>query len=111
MGLLLNKNTLKTKMSNCFAYSDTREKDLALILAANVYLGTQNCSKKMKPYIYTRNKEGIYCIHIGKTWEKLMIAARIVAAVDNPKDCSSSPTEIWPRELFSSSLTTLVPTT
>jgi small subunit ribosomal protein SAe len=73
-------------MSNCFAYSDTREKDLALMLAANVYLGTQNCSKKMKPYIYTRNKEGIYCIHIGKTWEKLMIAARIVAAVDNPKD-------------------------
>merc|ERR1719502_1141726 len=69
-----------------FAYSDTRDKDLALMLAANVYLGTQNCSKKMKPYIYTRNKEGIYCINIAKTWEKLMIAARIIAAVDNPKD-------------------------
>ena len=53
------------------------------MLAANVYLGTQNCSKKMKPYIYTRNKEGIYCINIAKTWEKLMIAARIIAAVDN----------------------------
>ena len=73
-------------MSNCFAYSDTRDKDLALMLAANVYLGTQNCSKKMKPYIYTRNKEGIYCITIAKTWEKLMIAARIIAAVENPKD-------------------------
>merc|ERR1719171_2058439 len=69
-----------------FAYSDTRDKDLALMLAANVYLGTQNCSKKMKPYIYTRNKEGIYCINIAKTWEKLMIAARIVAALENPKD-------------------------
>ena len=56
------------------------------MLAANVYLGTQNCSKKMKPYIYTRNKEGIYCINIAKTWEKLMIAARIIAAIDNPKD-------------------------
>jgi small subunit ribosomal protein SAe len=73
-------------MANCFAYSDTRDKDLALMLAANVYLGTQNCSKKMKPYIYTRNKEGIYCINIAKTWEKLMIAARIIAAIDNPKD-------------------------
>lgn len=72
--------------TNCFAYSDTRDKDLALMLAANVYLGTQNCSKKMKPYIYTRNKEGIYCINIAKTWEKLMIAARIVAALENPKD-------------------------
>jgi small subunit ribosomal protein SAe len=69
-----------------FAYSETRDKDLALMLAANVYLGTQNCSKKMKPYIYTRNKEGIYCINLAKTWEKLMIAARIIAAVDNPKD-------------------------
>jgi len=73
-------------MSNCFAYSDTREKDLALMLASEVYLGTQNCSKKMKPYIYTRNKEGIYYINIAKTWEKLMIAARIIVAIENPKD-------------------------
>jgi len=73
-------------MSNCFAYSDTREKDLALMLASKVYLGTQNCSKKMKPYVYTRNKEGIYYINIAKTWEKLMIAARIIVAIDNPKD-------------------------
>merc|ERR1712086_135638 len=56
----------------------TREKDLALMLASEVYLGTQNCSKKMKPYIYSRNKEGIYYINIAKTWEKLMIAARII---------------------------------
>merc|ERR1719502_1727794 len=69
-----------------FAYSDTRDKDLALMLAANVYLGTQNCSKKMKPYIFTRNKEGIYFLNLAKTWEKLMISARIIAAVDNPKD-------------------------
>ena len=73
-------------MSHCFAYSDTRDQDLALMLAANVYLGTQNCSKKMKPYIYTRNREGIYCINIAKTWEKLMIAARVIAAIQNPKD-------------------------
>merc|ERR1712137_1488731 len=50
------------------------------------YLGTQNCSKKMKPYIYTRNKEGIYYLNVAKTWEKLMIAARVIVAVDNPKD-------------------------
>lgn len=40
----------------------------------------------MKNYIYTRNKEGIYFINIAKTWEKLMIAARIIAAIDNHKD-------------------------
>jgi len=56
------------------------------MLASEVYLGTQNASKKMKPYIYTRNKEGIYYLNIAKTWEKLMIAARIIVAIENPKD-------------------------
>lgn len=40
----------------------------------------------MKPYVYTRNKEGCHFLNIAKTWEKLMIAARVVAAVSNPKD-------------------------
>merc|ERR1712167_16801 len=40
----------------------------------------------MKSYVYTRNKEGIYYLNLAKTWEKLMIAARIIAAVDNHKD-------------------------
>ena len=40
----------------------------------------------MKPYIYTRNKEGIYYLDIGKSWEKLMIAARVIATLENPKD-------------------------
>jgi len=69
-----------------FAYSETRANDLALMLASRVHVGTQNCSKKMKNYVYTRNKEGVHYIDIAKTWEKLMIAARIVAALENPKD-------------------------
>jgi small subunit ribosomal protein SAe len=69
-----------------FAYSETRDEDLALMLASKTYLGTHNCSTKMKPYVYTRNKEGIYYLNVAKTWEKLMIAARIITAVDNPKD-------------------------
>ena len=72
-------------MSTSFAYSDTRAEDLALMLASDTHLGTLNCSRKMKPYIYTRNK-GIYFLNLAKTWEKLMISARIIAAVDNPKD-------------------------
>jgi len=56
------------------------------MLAAGCYIGTHNCSTKMKPYVYTRNKEGIYYLNLAKTWEKMMIAARIIAAVDNHKD-------------------------
>jgi len=75
-------------MSNPFFYAgkDQRDEDLALMLAAGCHIGTHNCSEKMKPYIYTRNKEGIYYMHLSKTWEKLMIAARIIAAIDNPQD-------------------------
>jgi len=64
----------------------SRQDDLALMLASQVYLGTQNSSKKMKPYIYTRNKEGIHYINLAKTWEKFMIAARVIAAITNKKD-------------------------
>lgn len=56
------------------------------MLASGCYIGTHNCSTKMKPYVYTRNKEGIYYLNLSKTWEKLMIAARVIAAIDNPKD-------------------------
>lgn len=68
-----------------FAYSDTRSEDLALMLASQTHVGTLNCSRKMKPYVYTR-RGGVYYLNLAKTWEKLMIAARIIAAIDNPKD-------------------------
>merc|ERR1712167_160231 len=89
MGLFFKrKNTSsKTTMSKAhFAYSESRDEDLALMLASKTYLGTHNCSTKMKPYVYTRNKEGIYYLNVAKTWEKMMIAARVIVAVDNPKD-------------------------
>merc|ERR1712021_310647 len=89
MGIYFFRKTLllKTTMSKAhFAYSETRDEDLALMLASKTYLGTHNCSTKMKPYVYTRNKEGIFYLIVAKTWEKLMIAARIIAACDNPKD-------------------------
>ena len=53
----------------------------------------------MESYVFRRNKEGIYYINLSKTWEKLMVAARIIAAVQakNPKDVLVS-------RLFSSDL-------
>lgn len=42
----------------------------------------------MAGYIYKRNKDGVHYLDISKTWEKTMIAARVVAATQakNPKD-------------------------
>lgn len=62
-------------------YTKNKENDLLHMLAAKVHLGTQNCTKNMKPYVYKRNKDGIHYMDLNKTWEKAMLAARIVAAV------------------------------
>lgn len=42
----------------------------------------------MENYVYKRTKDGVHYLDVAKTWEKLMIAARIIAAVQriNPKD-------------------------
>ena len=38
------------------------------------------------PYIWKRRADGLYIINLAKTWEKLMLAARIVVAIENPAD-------------------------
>merc|ERR1719506_795253 len=40
----------------------------------------------MKRYVFRRTVDGIHIIHLGKTWEKLMVAARIMVAVENLAD-------------------------
>jgi len=40
----------------------------------------------MSSYIYKRNNEGIHIINLARTWEKLMLAARIIAAIPNSRD-------------------------
>lgn len=62
------------------------EEDLRLMLAAGVHLGTNNVNYQMTPYIHERNKVGVQIIRLDKTWEKLVLAARAIAAVENPTD-------------------------
>jgi small subunit ribosomal protein SAe len=50
------------------------------MIAAEVHVGTQNVSEQMKSYVYKRNRDGIHYLDISKTWEKLMVAARVIAA-------------------------------
>lgn len=62
------------------------EEDYQMMLAAQVHLGTKNCDKTMEPYVYKRRADGIHVLNIGKTWEKLVFAARILATIENPHD-------------------------
>ncbi len=63
-----------------------KEDDITDLLVADAHIGTRNSDSKMKPYIWKRRSDGIYILNVGKTWEKLVIAARIIAGVENPQD-------------------------
>ncbi|KAL1986199.1 hypothetical protein VTN96DRAFT_6714 [Rasamsonia emersonii] len=60
--------------------------DIEMLLAAQCHLGSKNLQVHMEPYVWKTRPDGINVINIGKTWEKIVLAARIIAAVDNPAD-------------------------
>merc|ERR1712230_67247 len=57
------------------ALQPTKE-DISLLLAAQCHIGTKNVEKKMEPYVWKRRADGINVINIGKTYEKIVFAAR-----------------------------------
>merc|ERR1719189_2466918 len=56
------------------------------MLSATTHIGSENSETTMEQYIFKRRTDGINIIHLKKTWEKLMLAARAVAAIENPED-------------------------
>mmetsp|Transcript_595 Transcript_595/g.762 ORF Transcript_595/g.762 Transcript_595/m.762 type:complete len:316 (+) Transcript_595:97-1044(+) len=63
-----------------------KEEDIQKMLAGQVHVGTRNSENKMNDYIWTRRQDGIHIMNLGKTWEKLVLAARIIVAIENPQD-------------------------
>ncbi|KAH3674512.1 hypothetical protein WICPIJ_009550 [Wickerhamomyces pijperi] len=65
---------------------DLTPEDAKLLLAANVHLGSKNVQVHNEPYVYKTRPDGVNVINIGKTWEKIVLAARVIAAIPNPAD-------------------------
>ncbi|XP_068672829.1 small ribosomal subunit protein uS2-like [Montipora capricornis] len=63
-----------------------KEEDVVKLLAAGVHLGASNVDYQMESYVYKRKPDGIHIINIKKTWEKLLLAARIIVSIENPAD-------------------------
>ena len=63
-----------------------KEEDVQKMLSAEVHIGTTNADFKMKDYIWKRRADGPHIMNLSKTWEKLMLAARIITAIENPQD-------------------------
>jgi small subunit ribosomal protein SAe len=63
-----------------------KEEDIQMMLSAGVHTGTRNSDSMMTEYIWRRRNDGVHILNIGKTWEKLVLAARIIVAIENPED-------------------------
>ncbi|KAG6008505.1 structural constituent of ribosome [Claviceps maximensis] len=60
--------------------------DIEMLLAAQTHVGSKNLQVHMEPYLWKTRADGVNIINIGKTWEKIVLAARIIVAIDNPAD-------------------------
>jgi small subunit ribosomal protein SAe len=69
-----------------YALLYNREEDIQKMLAAEVHIGTMNAYKRMTEYIWKRRTDGVHILNLGKTWEKIVLAARIITAIENPQD-------------------------
>lgn len=72
--------------SNLPPIFNATSQDIEMLLAAQCHLGSKNLQVHMEPYLWKTRPDGINVINIGKTWEKIVLAARIIAAIDNPAD-------------------------
>ncbi|KAJ5066854.1 40S ribosomal protein SA [Anaeramoeba ignava] len=78
------KVTQRTALT--YISQEQRKEDLKMMLACSVHLGTHNLENMMIPYIFKQRKDGLNLINLAVTWEKLHLAARIIAGVKNPQN-------------------------
>lgn len=65
---------------------NVQEEDVAKMLACSVHVGTKNIEPAMERYIWSRRADGLHILNLQKTWEKIVLAARIIVAIENPQD-------------------------
>lgn len=75
-----------------------QEEDLTKILVANAHLGSQNLDFQMEQYVFKRKNNGVCLFNVRKMWDKIVLAARAIAAIENPADvCIISAKQISQR--------------
>lgn len=63
-----------------------KEDDVKKILACGSHIGTSQVDFQMEQYVYKRRPDGVYVFNMRRMWEKLVLAARAIAAIENPAD-------------------------
>lgn len=73
-------------MSSGHAILAPTDQDIRQMIAAKVHLGDTNADHRMMTYVHSRTAAQNHVFNLGKTWEKIMMAARTIAAIQNPQD-------------------------
>jgi len=73
-------------MSGGLSVMDMDMQDMTRFLAASTHLGANNLNFQMENYVFKRRKDGVHILHLRKTYEKLLLAARAIAAIENPSE-------------------------
>lgn len=65
-----------------------KEDDVTKMLTATSQIGSDKVNFQMEQYVFKRRPDGMHIINLGRTWEKILLAARAIAAIENPQDVS-----------------------
>jgi len=63
-----------------------KQEDFLRLLGSNAHFGTLNLNYEMKRYVDHKNNEGVHIINLEQTWQKIKLAARVIAAVERPEE-------------------------
>jgi len=63
-----------------------KEDDVTKMLAATTHIGSDNIDFQMQQYVYKRRSDGLHIINLRRTWEKLLLAARAIVAIERPSE-------------------------
>ncbi|KAH0950014.1 hypothetical protein HN011_000406 [Eciton burchellii] len=65
-----------------------KEDDVTKMLAAGTHLGAENVNFQMEQYVYKKRVDGagVNVINLRHTWEKLLLAARAIVAIEHPSE-------------------------
>jgi len=65
------------------------------LLTSEAHIGTENLDATMERYVWKRRADGQFILNIQYTWDKIVLAARIIAAIENPKDVCVISARDW----------------
>ncbi|EDS41621.1 40S ribosomal protein SA [Culex quinquefasciatus] len=61
-----------------------KDDDVNKMLAATTHVGSTSVNFQMESYVFKRRPDGVHIINLGRTWEKLLLAARCIASIEYP---------------------------